>query len=107
TDQDPANRWMREQIIELSQQLERKMAKEREAEAEPEQARSRRTAPIPGAVPLPAPGRTARPRDPDIARASDAAHPGGPDRRVPGQGPRAGLASCTPSGGKYHSEAAR
>ncbi|GGI95678.1 LysR family transcriptional regulator [Halopseudomonas pertucinogena] len=31
TDQDPANRWMREQIIELSQQLERKMAKEREA----------------------------------------------------------------------------
>ena len=30
TDQDPANRWMREQIIELSQQLERKMAKERE-----------------------------------------------------------------------------
>ena len=33
TDQDPANRWMREQIIELSQQLERKMAKEREAEA--------------------------------------------------------------------------
>src|SRR5690606_1021106 len=34
TDQDPANRWMREQIIELSQQLERKMAKEREAEAE-------------------------------------------------------------------------
>lgn len=33
TDQDPANRWMREQIIELSQQLERKAAKEREAEA--------------------------------------------------------------------------
>src|SRR5690606_7367230 len=33
TDQDPANRWMREQIIELSQQLERKMAKERSAEA--------------------------------------------------------------------------
>ena len=31
TDQDQANRWMREQIIELSQQLERKMAKEREA----------------------------------------------------------------------------
>ena len=30
TDQDPANRWMREQIIELSQQLERKMAREQE-----------------------------------------------------------------------------
>lgn len=31
TDQDPANRWMREQIIELSQQLERKKNKEKEA----------------------------------------------------------------------------
>src|SRR5690606_34132863 len=36
TDQDPANRWMREQIIELSQQLERKMNKEREAELQPQ-----------------------------------------------------------------------
>ena len=34
TDQDPANRWMREQIIELSQQLERRMLKEREAAAQ-------------------------------------------------------------------------
>ena len=34
TDQDPANRWMREQSIEWSQQLDRKMAKGREAEAE-------------------------------------------------------------------------
>ena len=31
TDQDPANRWMRELIIELSQQLERKMTRERDA----------------------------------------------------------------------------
>ncbi|GAA6129845.1 LysR family transcriptional regulator [Halopseudomonas sabulinigri] len=33
TDQDPANRWMREQIIELSQQLKRQHLKAREAAA--------------------------------------------------------------------------
>ena len=33
TDQDPANRWMREQIIELSQQLKRQYLKAREAAA--------------------------------------------------------------------------
>ena len=29
TDQDPANRWMREQLIELSQQLERRGLREK------------------------------------------------------------------------------
>mgnify|MGYP001341404791 CR=1 FL=1 len=33
TDQDPANRWMREQIIELSQQVQRTSMREQEAAA--------------------------------------------------------------------------